>query len=177
MPRHHHRRFPLKTHLSLPAITACLCVGVQAQTAPQAPNTKTVTVTATVLDTCKFDTGSTVDLTLNNLDPSSSTSASQNGSVNYRCTKGFAPKIKLVGSSGTAIDGAAGTEITLAHATVTTESIKAAIKTPSSTAPTGEGFSPGTTLSLSLTAEVQPSAFQNALGGRYTGSLTIQLTP
>jgi len=176
MPRHHHRRFPLKTHLILPAITACLCVGVQAQTA--ALDTKTVTVTATVLDTCKFDTGSTVDLTLNNLDPSSSTSASQNASVNYRCTKGFTPQIKLVGSSGTAIDGAAGTEITLAHATVTTESIKAAIKTHSSTAPTGEGFSPGTTLlRLSLTAEVQPSAFQNALGGQYTGSLTIQLNP
>lgn len=164
----------MKTFLILPALAACLCAGVQAQTTL---DTKAVTVTATVLNTCKFESGANVDLTLDNLDPSSGAAVTRTSSVKYRCTKGFAPTIKLVGSSGNPIDGTEGTSVNLTHTTSATASIQSTVKTSSLTSTAGEGFGSTNPLSLSLTAEFQPSQFQNALGGSYTGSLTIQLTP
>lgn len=161
----------MKTFLILPALAACLCAGVQAQTTPL--DNKAVTVTATVLNTCKFAPWD-VSLTLGPLDPSSKATVQTATTVEFNCTKDHAVKFSILGGNGNlTVTGGSPTELTLANGAST---LPYTLKTTLSGS-TGKGFGANNKLSMELTAEFQPSQFQDAPGGIYTGFLTIQLTP
>lgn len=161
----------MKTLVILPALIACLCAGVQAQTPL---DTKAVTVTATVINTCKFGSA-VINVALDSVDPSSTTPATKSSSVDFSCTNGYLVPATLINGTNINLSPADGIPMTLTH-TNGNDKLPYSLKTTLS-GTTGKGFGAGKTLSLGLSAEVQPSAFQNALGGAYSGSLTIELNP
>ena len=151
-----------KTHkILIAACAATLLVSASAQ----ANDSHTITVNATVLATCKFNTAtSTLNMTL---DPTLSTTVSQTASVLYRCTKGTAPSFTF--SSGSTSSATGG------NLTNAAESI--AYTYTSASGGNGTGMGTGNDKSLSVTVSVNQANAANVTPGVYTDTIAITLTP
>ena len=145
-------------------LMAALMVMLVSGTAAAGDN-HTVTVNATVNGTCKFNAAtSTVNLTL---DPTASSTVTQNASILYRCTKGTAPAFAFSSnstSSGTGGNLKNGAE-TIAY-TFT--------NTPGGS---GSGMGTGNDKTLDLAISVNQANAANVTPNVYTDTIAITLTP
>jgi spore coat protein U-like protein len=142
------------------ALAAMLVSGAAA-----AGDNHSVTVNATVNGTCKFNSASsTVSLTL---DPTASSTATQNASILYRCTKGTAPGFAL--ASGSTASATGGNLVN------GTESI--AYTFSSSAGGAGSGLGAGNDKTLSLSVSVNQANAANVTPAVYTDTIAITLTP
>ena len=142
------------------ALVAMLVSGAAA-----AGDNHTVTVNATVNGTCKFNAGtSTVNLTL---DPTASSTQTQNASILYRCTKGTAPAFAL--ASGSTSSATGGNLVNGA------ESIAYTFSSTSGGAGTGLGTGNDKTLGVSVSVNQANAA--NVTANVYTDTIAITLTP
>jgi hypothetical protein len=135
----------------------------------QASDSLSVTVNATVIGVCKFFTTTPVINITNtgtgsNIDPSSATTATGNVAIFYRCTNGTAP-VFTVPATATVTCGACAGSPTM----VPTIS--------SSNTGAGSGMGTGNNKTLTVTGQIVQANFQNAVGGAYTGSMTVSVTP
>ncbi len=128
-----------------------------------------VTLNANVAAVCEFITASaTLNIrntsTGSNIDPSSSTTATRNVGINYRCTRGTVP-VFTVPSNVTLICAACpGTPTMVATITSTNNGA-------------GRGFGSGQNRRLTVTGRMTQAVFQNAHVGAYRGTMVITVTP
>ena len=133
--------------------------------AAHAGDNHSITVNGSVSGTCKFNTPtSTVTLTL---DPTATSTVSQNASVLYRCTKGTAPTFAL--SSGSTSSATGGNLVN------GTESIPYTFSSTSGGSGTGMGAGNDKTLDVSVSVNQANAA--NVTPAVYTDSIAITLTP
>jgi spore coat protein U-like protein len=131
----------------------------------RANDSHTITVSATVLATCKFNSASTtLDMTL---DPTASSTVSQTASVLYRCTKGTAPSFAF--SSGSTSSATGGSLQRGAESIPYTYS--------SASGGSGTGMGTGNDKTLSVTVSINQANAANVTPGVYTDSIAITLTP
>ncbi len=160
----------------LPALVACLCAAAQTQ-AQTAFDSKTAIVTAQVQDTCKFTHPTTsLQLTLGNLDPSSTVARGATGVSNFSCTTGFNFQIGVAGQT-TALSPSSSHTRQLTHKTDTTQTLAYTLSVAFPNGTVGKGFSPGNELALQLTAGVAASSYRDVKGGDYEDTLVIELRP
>lgn len=131
----------------------------------QANDSHVITVNATVLATCKFNSATT---TLNmTLDPTLSTTVSQSATILYRCTKGTAPTFSY--SSGSTSSATGGNLVRGAESIAYTYT-----NTPGGN---GSGMGAGNDKTLSVTVSVNQANAANVTPGVYTDTISITLTP
>lgn len=131
----------------------------------QAADSHTITVSATVVATCKFNSASsTLNLTLN---PTATSTVSQSASVLYRCTKGTAPIFALASGSTSSATGG--------NLVNGSESI--AYTFASTSGGNGTGVGSGQDKSLSVTVSVNQANAANVTPAIYTDTIAITLTP
>jgi spore coat protein U-like protein len=142
------------------AVVAMLVSGAAA-----AGDNHTVTVNATVNGACKFNAGtSTVNLTL---DPTASSTVTQNASILYRCTNGTTPTFAL--ASGSTSSATGGNLVNGA------ESI--AYTFTSTSGGSGSGMGTGNDKTFGLSVSVNQANAANVTPNVYTDSIAITLTP
>ncbi len=133
--------------------------------AAMAADTNTLTVTANVVGTCKFNTATS---TLNfALDPSIGTDVTANTSVTYWCTRGTTAGV-------TATQGAHWNGTTRQMLNGTTNYI------PYTLALTGDtqiGSGPGTPLTLGISGTVLGTDYTGAAVGGYLDMVTLTVSP
>ena len=147
-------------------LLAALCAAALAFSAgARAADSHTITVNATVVATCKFNSAtSTVNLTL---DPTATSTVSQTASVLYRCTKGTAPSFAL--ASGSTNSAAGGNLVNGAESIAYTYS--------STSGGSGTGMGSGKDKTLSVTISVNQANAANVTPAVYTDTIAITLTP
>jgi spore coat protein U-like protein len=149
-------------------IGALCAAGLLGNTAALAADTATVGVSATVVGTCKFNSGGTIAFTL---DPTSGADAT--GTVTnpaFWCTKNASYTVS--DDDGLYETGVGSRR--MQHATTTTEFI------PYSFAYTATGSGTGKTTPITLTltgATVANANFVNAAAGSYADTVTLSITP
>jgi spore coat protein U-like protein len=138
-------------------------------TAAFATDQATISVTATVVGTCKFN-GAPASYTMDflNLDPSVGTNASATVTASYWCTAGVTPITLTLGNglhwSGTTQQMASGGNVI---------PYSLAIATPSSAV----GLGPASPITAVVTGTVQGANYVNAVAGTYTDTVTLTVTP
>ena len=146
-------------------LTALCAAALMTSAGAKAADSHTITVSATVVATCKFNSASsTMSLTL---DPTASSTVSQSASVLYRCTKGTAPIFAL--ASGSTSSGTGGNLVNGSEAIAYTFS--------SAAGGNGTGMGGGQDKSLSVTVSVNQSNAANVTPAVYTDTIAITLTP
>lgn len=134
-----------------------------------AADTNTLTVTANVVGTCKFNSA-TSTLAFGALDPSVGTDAAASTTVNFWCTKNASYTI-------TDDDGMYETGLNanrMRHATIVTEFIPYSM----SLSPTsGTGSGPSTPITLNISGTVLGTDYINAAAGNYSDTVVISITP
>lgn len=133
-----------------------------------AADTATVTVTAMVTPTCQFVTN-TATLDFGTLDQTSGNPGTAATSVQFWCTTGATASFTDQGG----LHDAGGSK-RIQHATVPTAFIPYTMTlTPSGTA----GAGPGSPLSLAIAGNINFVDYQNATGGNYSDTVTIDVNP
>lgn len=155
---------PFKSSLLFAAAFAALGAG-----SVQASDSVSVTVNATVVGVCKFFSAAPVvnitnTATGSNIDPSSSTTASGNAAITYRCSNGTTPTFTVPPTATVTCAACSGTP-TMA-ATMTSANNGA-----------GTGMGTGQNKTLTVTGEIAQGIFQDAAAGAYTGSITVDVAP
>lgn len=147
-------------------LLAALCAAALLISAgAEAADSHTITVNATVVATCKFNSASsTMNLTLN---PTATSTVSQSASVLYRCTKGTAPIFAL--ASGSTNSGSGGNLVNGAESIAYTFS--------SAAGGNGSGMGSGQDKALSVTVSVNQANAANVTPAVYTDTIAITLTP
>lgn len=161
----------MKTRLALILAACAFSLGAQAQTST-ALASKSVTVQATVLDTCRFGQ-SPASTTLHLLlDPSIHSGLSAVQSLMFSCTNGFSMKVGIAGHPGV-------TDVprSLTHTAATTPTLPYTLRVATPGGTTGKGFGSGNELSVQLTAEIPAGLYADALSGRYEDTVIIELQP
>jgi spore coat protein U-like protein len=125
-----------------------------------ASDSQSLTVTATVSAVCKFVAVPAISFTI---DPSLTGNQTGNATVTYKCTNGQSP---------TFATGAG----TLTGRTLTFGAATMAYDLSVSGATAGDGFS-GAAQSMTLTATVGQAAYQDAVAGAYTETLSLTVNP
>jgi spore coat protein U-like protein len=142
------------------ALAALLMSGAAA-----AGDNHSVTVNATVGSTCKFNAASsTVSLTV---DPTASSTVTQNASILYRCTKGTAPTFAL--ASGSTSSATGGNLVNGSESIAYTFS--------STSGGSGSGMGTGNDKTLGLAVSVNQANAANVTPAVYTDTIAITLTP
>ena len=151
----------MKSNKKVIAVLAAMLMSAFAH----AGDNHSVTVNGSVSSTCKFNAGtSTVNLTL---DPTASSTVTQNASVAYRCTKGTSPAFAL--SSGSTSSATGGNLVNGA------ESIPYTFSSTSGGA--GSGMAAGNDKTLALSVSVNQANAANVTPAVYTDTIAITLTP
>ncbi len=135
-----------------------------------AADTHTITVSATVNGTCRFQGAATSTIALT-VDPSAATTVSNTGTVLYRCTKGQSPSFTMQSSSTLSPTGGNVS----GPSPATTESFPYTYTSTNTGA--GTGFGTGNDKTLSVTVSVVQSAAANVSAGVYTDTITVSLNP
>lgn len=152
-----------KLSITTVGATILLAAGVQAAT-------NTLSVSASVSGTCKFNTD-TSTLAFGALDPSAAVDATASTSITYRCTKGTAATTTANNGSN-----ASGTQKRLSNGAATPEYINYALSLNGGSQ-TGTGHGAGKDLTLSVSGTITAASYENATAGSYTDSVTLTLTP
>lgn len=130
-----------------------------------AADTNTLTVTASVVGTCKFNSA-TSTLAFGALDPSSASNATAAGATTYWCTKGTV--------ASTAADNGANWSGSSRQMANGAELIPYALTL---TGGTQTGAGKGTPLTLDLAGSIANADFINVAAGNYTDTVTLTVTP
>jgi len=147
-------------------ILAGVCsLGVSAFGTAYAGDTNTLTVSASVTGTCKFNSATSA-LAFGALDPSSTGNATAAGATTYWCTKGTV--------ASTAADNGANYSAPNRRMTNGTEYIPYSMTL---TGGTQTGAGKGTPLTLSLAGTITNADFINASAGAYADTVTLTVTP
>jgi spore coat protein U-like protein len=138
-----------------------------------ASSTHTLSVSATVSGTCKFNTAGPTAVTIATgagvIDPSAAGPATGTNNVTFRCTTGTTSGItgdnglNFLGASRRVKNGAANYmnyALTLTNA-----------------AQLGSGFGAGQDKTLQVDASIIAADYQNATAGAYTDTVTLTITP
>lgn len=155
------------------AAVAAGAVGLATAMPAAAADSATVTVNATVIGVCKFDTTSaTVTVTnggaSSTIDPSLTGNATGTATLNYRCSNGTTPGFATTPSSPTTV--ACSTAPTCG-----TDTMPVSVSFSGATAGTGMGSGQGK--QVTVTGTILQADYVNARVGSYTRSLTVNLTP
>ena len=156
----------MKSQLIKSAVVVAAVAAMFGSTGARASDSVSVTVNATIVGVWKFFTSSPVVNITNtgsgsNIDPSSSTDATGNAAITYRCSNGTSPTF-TVPSSATLTAGGGAT-------------LSPAISSTNGGAGTGMGS--GQEKTLTVTGTILAANFQNAAAGAYTGTITVSVTP
>lgn len=151
-------------------VVGALCAtGILGSAAALAADTATVAVSATVVGTCKFNSGGSVGFTL---DPSVGTD--ENGTVTqpaFWCTKGASYTITDDKGVNEAVANTAPRR--MVHATVVTEFIPYSF----SYTATGAGTGPALPITMNISSTVVSADYVNKTAGSYTDTVTLSITP
>lgn len=158
----------MKSYRLTGSLIAVAAMGLLGAGASNAADSQVVTVNATIIGTCKFNSGQTPVVTVANtganIDPSLAGPATGSVNVLYKCTNGTTP----------VFSGPATATVTCTTpATCTTTTMPPAMTY--TTGGAGAGFSTNKTLVVagSLT-QVQ---YQDMSAGTYSGTVTVNVTP
>jgi len=152
-------------HTGLLCALACSAVVLGAHAA----DNQNLNVTATVQSLCKFSSTQQT-LTFGLLDPSNSVLVNGTGAaVTYKCTKGVAATGVTANNGSNFGDGSR-------RMSNGTDFIPYAL-TISNGTQTGQGFGPGTDLSLTVGGTVAANSYQNASAGAYTDVVQLTIAP
>jgi hypothetical protein len=159
----------MKRNLIATALTAA---GLIAAGSAHALDTHTVTVNATVVGTCKFNSAtSTVTLTNNgtDIDPSLAVAATGNTDVTFRCTKNANSSISI---GGVAYAGALTRTLSSGGDNMSyTFTLTGATQS-------GTGFGAGgSDLTLNIAGSIAASVVQAAAAGAYSDSVVLSINP
>jgi spore coat protein U domain-containing protein, fimbrial subunit CupE1/2/3/6 len=132
-----------------------------------AAGTNAISVSATVIGTCKFS-AATSTLAFGNLDPTLATNATASLSTNFWCTKGAA--YTITNDSGLHNSGAT---IRMQNATDLTQFIPYTIAYTN----TGTGSGKNTPITLNVTGTVLNADYVDAGAGNYADTLTLTVNP
>ncbi len=162
----------MKKPLTSFVIALCLHTAAHAQ----ALDIKPVTVTAEVLNTCRFNVAASVDLMLGPLNPVSAVNTRSSRAVSLQCTNGFPIQI---GIAGQAVNLTPGTGLTrqLVHKVQAAHTLAYTLSASLPDGTVGKGFGPGNQLTLNLDATVLGGVLPDALGGSYEDTLIVELRP
>ncbi|MFO1413299.1 MAG: hypothetical protein U1F10_05195 [Burkholderiales bacterium] len=158
--------------MKLKLLKSAVAMGVAATVIASAPaaasDNRTITVNANITAVCKFFTASPVINVTNtgtgaNIDPSAAGPATGNVGVTYRCTNGTTPNFTV--PTSTTLSGSGATPPTMS-ATVT-----------SSNTGNGTGLGSGKDQTLTVTASIPQTTYENAVVGNYTGSIVVSVSP
>lgn len=162
-------RTPLTAAMRHRLFRACLCAAALAA-AHALAGAQTLTVNAVVLskNTCNFR--STPALSFN-VDPGSGSAASGTASWVLRCNGSSAvASFALAAGDGQWSTGPGARR--LRHTTTTTEFMAYTLSVPA-----GGNANKGVDTPFTITASIDPSAFQDALPGTYSDTVLITLSP
>jgi spore coat protein U-like protein len=152
--------------------TALAAAGLLAAGIAHAADTHTVTVSATVVGTCKFNSAtSTVTLTNNgtDIDPSLAVAATGNTDITFRCTKNATSAISIGGVAYTA---------PLARTLTSGGNTMGYTFTLTGAAQLGTGFGAGgSDLTLNIAGNIPAATVQGAAAGSYSDSVVLSITP
>ena len=130
-----------------------------------AADTQTVSVSASVLGTCKFS-ATIAAVVFTAIDPSTTGTKTAPLSLTYKCTKG---------TLASAITISAGTNTPMVGALATPDTIPFTVGTFTA-AVAGTGFS-GTASSSGTILSIAQAAYQDVKADTYTGSLVVNIAP
>lgn len=144
-----------------------IAAGLLVSGAGLAADTNTLTVSASVTGTCKFNSA-TSTLNFGALDPSLSTNPTVTNTTNYWCTKGTAASTSAgngqnYSGSSRQLKGPGATDL-----------IKYAL-TLSGGTQTGQG--PATPLTLTMSGDINNADYIGQSVGSYSDSVTLTITP
>ena len=128
-----------------------------------AGDTQNLTVSATILEKCKF-AGTAQTAAFGDVDPSGTSNVTANATVQYKCTNGTTPGSLAPTSGGLSRTMSSGAN-SLAY-TLSLASLSA-----------GSGFGSGQEKSVAVTATITPTQFQNAVAGNYEEVVELTITP
>ncbi len=159
----------MKRHLGKVAAALAASVVMFGTGAAQASDSISVTVNATVVGVCKFNsTAPVVNITNtgtgSNIDPSLTSNATGNAAINYKCSNGTSPTFTVPGTATVTCSACTGTPTMAATMT-------------SSNTGAGTGLGSGQDKVLTVTGTIGSSIYQNAAAGSYTGSITVSVAP
>lgn len=137
--------------------------------AAMAADINTVTVTANVLGTCRFNSAAST-LAFGALDPGVVGPVNANTSTTFWCTNGTV--YTIVDDDGLYETGANLNR--MRHATTLTQLIP---YTFGYNPTTGSGTGPGTSITLDITGSVAYADFQTADPGNYSDTVVLSITP
>ena len=135
--------------------------------AAMAADSNTVTVSASITGTCKFNSA-TSTLAFGALDPTLTSDATVTGSTTFWCTKGASYTVS--GNNGA---NASGVQKRMVHATLTEYIPYAMSFSPTS----GTGAGKTTAVTLSLSGTIANADYINASAGAYTDTVVLSITP
>lgn len=160
----------MKRNLIALSLTAA---GLFASGLAMAANSTTVTVSATVIGNCKFNTPGPTTLTIANsgvnIDPSITGTATGSASVTFRCTKNTSSSVSV----GVTPYAAPVTRTLTSGANTMSYTF-----TLSGFAQTGTGFGTGgSDLTLGLQGDIADTEYQAAAAGLYSDTITLNINP
>lgn len=158
----------MKSYRLSGALIAVAAAGLLVAGAAQAADSQVVTVNATILSTCKFNTGQTPVVTVANtganIDPSLAGPATGNANVLYKCTNGTTPVFSGPATATVTCTTAVTCGVTTMPPAMTYTSGGA-----------GSGFS--TNKTLVVAGSLTQAQYQDMQAGTYSGTVTVSVTP
>ncbi len=155
------------------AVIAAGALAVAAALPASAADTATVTLNATVIGVCKFDTTSATVTIANGgaggtIDPSGTGDATGTATLDYRCSNGTSPGFSTTPTSPTSV-------VCTTSATCGTTSMPVSVAF--SGASVGSGMGSGQGKTVTVTGTITEANYVNAQVGSYSRSLVVSLTP
>lgn len=147
-------------------------LGLAAAIPAAASDSATVTVNATVIAVCKFDTSSAT-ITIKNggagdtIDPSMTGDATGTATLDYRCSKGTTPGFSTTPASPTTV-------VCSTAGTCGTSTMPVSVTFSGATAGTGMGSGQGQ--QVTVTGKILEADYVNADVGSYTRAVTVDFT-
>ncbi|HEX3632411.1 MAG TPA: spore coat protein U domain-containing protein [Casimicrobiaceae bacterium] len=146
-----------------------MSVGLIAAGAAYAADTSNMTVQATVISSCKFNSTPTLDF--GNLDPSSAANGSGSSTISFWCSKGSAYTV----TAGNGNNYNAGTSTRQMKGPGATDLMAYSLTLPA--AATGTGAGKSTAITFAVTGSVLNANYINATVGSYTDTVQMAVNP
>jgi hypothetical protein len=152
---------------------ALAAAGMGIASPSSAGGSQVITVSAAVLSNsnCQFRAGTVGLLSLPAIDPSQSTTFSTTGTLIIRCA-GAAGTASYGISNNNGLYGAGPTSLRMRHSTQTTQFLDYSLSYPAT------GTTPkNANTTLTITASVSQSAYQDAVPGSYQDTVVLTISP
>ena len=146
-----------------------MSVGLIAAGAAYAADTSNMTVQATVVGSCKFNSTPTLDFV--NLDPDNATNGSGSSTISFWCTKGSSYTV----TAGNGNNYDAGNTTRQMKGPGATDLIPYSLSLPA--AATGTGAGKSTAITFAVSGTVLNANYINATVGSYTDTVQMAVNP